>query len=127
MLCTRSCMDPATCPCVVGDPALGFAAAFVGQDQNKDGKLDAAELDATLYGTGQLAIVYSQKAYHPSPASVAAVLPEGINVGTHAYRIIPKSGGSPFDQLGIAFDGTVFNLAVCSAAAGCKVPTPNLH
>ncbi|MEP7124336.1 MAG: hypothetical protein ABJE95_25635 [Byssovorax sp.] len=126
MLCTRSCMDPATCPCM-GDPALGFAAVGVGQDLNQDGKLDAAEFESTLYGSGRLAVVYSQKAYHPSPASVAAILPEGINVGTHAYRIIAKSGGSPFDQLGIAFDGTVFDLDVCSGAPGCKVPTPNLH
>jgi hypothetical protein len=126
LLCTRSCMDPATCPCM-GDPALGFALVGVGQDTNKDGKLDAAELEATLYGVGRLGIVFSQKAYHPSPATVVDILPEGVNVGTHAYRIIPKSVKSPFDQLGIAFDGTVFDLAVCSGAPGCLVPTPNLH
>jgi hypothetical protein len=126
MLCARSCMDPATCPCM-GDPALGFAAVIVAHDTDGNGSLSVAEIEGAMYGVGQLGIVYSQKAYHPSPATVATILPEGINVGTHAYRIIPKSGGSAFDQLGIAFDGTVFNLDVCSSLPGCKVPTPNLH
>jgi hypothetical protein len=126
MLCPRSCMDPATCPCT-GDPALGFAMVVVAPDTDGNGSLSVAEIEGAMYGVGELGIVYSQKAYHPSPATVAAILPEGINVGTHAYRIIAKSGGSAFDQLGIAFDGTVFNLEVCSSLAGCKVPTPNLH
>ncbi len=126
MLCPRSCMDPATCPCT-GDPALGFAAVIVAHDTNNDGSLSAAELEGAMYGVGQLGIVYSQKAYHPSPATVASILPEGINVGTHAYRIIAKSGGSALDQLGIAFAGTVFDLAVCSGSAGCVVPSPKLH
>lgn len=126
LFCMRSCMDPATCPCV-GDPALGFALVGVGQDVNNDGKLSFPELETTLYGSGRLGIVYSQKPYHPSPASIADILPEGVNVGTHAYRIIPKSGPLLFDQLGISFDGTVFDLAVCSSAPGCKVPTPDLH
>jgi hypothetical protein len=124
MLCTRSCMSPATCPCTGTDPALGFAVVGLGEDQNGDGKLTWAELEATRYGAGQMAVVYSAKAFHPSPAGVASVLPEGINVGTHAYRLIP--GGTGPDQLGIAFDGTVFNLAVCDGEASCKVPTPKL-
>ncbi len=120
-------LAPATAALITGDPALGFARIGVGQDQNHDGKLDVTELDASLYGVGVVGVVYSQKAYHPSPASIAAVLPEGINAGTHAYRIIPKSPGSKLDQLGIAFEGTVFDLAVCSGAPRCMVPSPALQ
>ena len=120
-------LAPAPAALLTGDPPLGFARIGVTQDQNHDGKLDLAELDASLYGVGVVGIVYSQKAYHPSPASVAAVVPEGINAGTHAYRIIPKSQGSKLDKLGIAFEGTVFNLEVCSDAPGCVVPSPELQ
>jgi hypothetical protein len=125
MSCMRSCMDATMCPCL-GDPAVGFAAVIVAEDQNKDGKLDIAELKAAGYGLGMVTVAYSKTAYMPAPDPFTKLFPEGIKSGTHPYRIIPAAKMG-FDQLGIAFDGTVFDLNVCPAPnMGCSPPSPNL-
>ena len=76
---------------------------------------------SVLPACGWMATGWGDQAYPIAPAPYDSKFPEGIQAGTHPYRIIDTVS---FDDLGLPPPGARFDLNVC--APPCNPPVPNL-
>jgi hypothetical protein len=129
-LCARACDDEATCPCL-SDPKIGYGLAIAYLDTSGDGKYTYGRGRAPeggvdkMLGIGTVVVGHSAQTYVPSafpapgdggrfPLGWDRLWPEGIDQGTHVYRVFRPDGGGSFDKPGKAAPGATFELRLCT-------------